>query len=372
MRSNSILGRRWIRWSFIFGCWTLFAAFFFGQGYIQQAYWGRADTWKEGLTSWLICAYLWAALTPLILRLARRFPIERNNWQRVLAIHVFSGAIVSLLQLSIYTVVRYLPFWAPARALTTTEAFQRVFIAEFHIGLLVYWAIIGLSHAFDYYHRYQERALQASQLETRLAQAQLDALRMQLHPHFLFNTLNTISVLMLKDVDAANRVLHRLSEMLRMTLKNINTQEVALRQELEFLELYLEIEEVRFRDRLTVRMKIDPATLDLRVPYLILQPLVENAIRHGIAPHERAGLIEITAERRNGTLQLRVRDNGDGLKQESQTRLGRGIGLANTQARLEQLYGAAHRFELGNAEGGGFMVTLAIPLRAGAALIAGE
>jgi LytS/YehU family sensor histidine kinase len=227
--------------------------------------------------------------------------------------------------------------------------------------------VIGLSHGIDYYRKYRERELRASQLETRLAQAQLDALKMQLHPHFLFNTLNSISVLMTEDVTAARRMLTRLSDLLRASLENVGAQEVSLGEELEFLKNYLEIEQTRFQDRLTVRMEIEPGVLEARVPNLILQPLVENAIRHGIAPRAQPGLIEIHAARENGIVQLKVRDNGAGLGSASPETLIMGIGLSNTQARLKQLYGGAHNFEIRDARGGGLEVAISIPFRNGVA-----
>jgi LytS/YehU family sensor histidine kinase len=317
---------------------------------------------SETLTAWLICAYIWLALTPLVLYLARRFPLERGRWLGNSLTHLASSAVFAALQLGVYVLIAS---WVGLEIgkLPFLEAFRNQFISEFHFDVLTYWAIIGLSHAADYYRKARERELRASQLETRLAQAQLDALRMQLHPHFLFNTLNSISVLMAEDVKAARRMLIRLSDLLRASLENEGAHEVSLKEELEFLKNYLEIEQTRFQDRLTVRLDVDPAALAARVPNLILQPLVENAIRHGVAPRASAGLVEIRARRQNGMVQLQVRDNGAGLASASPEQLSDGIGLSNTRARLEQLYGASHQFEMTNADGGGFVVTLSIPFR---------
>src|SRR4029079_2186861 len=176
----------------------------------------------------------------------------------------------------------------------------------------------------------------------------LQALKMQLHPHFLFNTLNSISALLDEDVDAADQMLARLGDLLRMTLENSGAQEITLQEELEFLRCYLEIEQVRFNDRLTVDMKIEPATLDAQVPNLILQPIVENAIKHGIVSRIAPGRIEISAIRYGGSLKLQVRDNGPGLHpgEASSGRVKEGLGLANTRARLEQRYRHDHRFEM--------------------------
>ena len=197
-------------------------------------------------------------------------------------------------------------------------------------------------------------------LEVQLAQAQLQALKMQLHPHFLFNTLHTVAMLNYTDVEAANRVLVLLSDLLRMALDNVDTQEVPLKQELDFLTRYLEIEQVRFQDRLIVRMDVDPTTLDAYVPNLILQPLVENAIRHGVSKKADAGHLEIQVRRVNGQMCIQVLDDGPGLPKNG---IEEGIGLRTTKARLAQLYGEAHHFDLMPGPNGGVVASLTIPFR---------
>jgi two-component system LytT family sensor kinase len=354
--------RRLLKWGLIAAGWTLFGLFFASQSIVSRAYDGRPLRIGNAVAGWLICAYIWLALTPPVLRLARRFPLDRQRWLVNSLFHLAASVAFSLLQLAIYVLIASWVGLSPGTQ-SFSEGFRNLFVGNFHFDLLTYWAIIGLCHALDYYRKYRERELRASQLETTLAQAQLDALRMQLHPHFLFNTLNSISVLMAEDTKAARRMLTRLSDLLRASLKNEASHEVALHEELEFLESYLEIEQTRFQDRLTVRMEIDPSALDARVPHLILQPLVENAIRHGIAPRASAGLVEIRARRQNGVVRLEVRDNGAGLGASSPESLMKGIGLSNTRARLEQLYGTSHRFELHDREGGGLTVTIAIPFR---------
>src|SRR5262249_12543584 len=196
--------------------------------------------------------------------------------------------------------------------------------------LLIYWIIVVVNHAFDYYQKYREREMRALDLEKRLAQAKLQALQMQLNPHFLFNTLHSISSLMHRDVEAADRMIDRLSDLLRSALEGSDTQEGELQDELEFLKRYLEIEQPRLGDRLTVKMDIEPDTLRARVPNLILQPLVENAIRHGIEPRARPGRIELRAQRKDATLALEVRDNGIGIKEGEL--FDEGVGLSNTRA----------------------------------------
>ena len=354
-----MLRRRWLRWLLIFAAWTLLGLFFATQNYINayiqaSSYARRALSWQQALVLALGEWYIWAALAPLIVWLARRFPIERPARLRGLLVHVVTGFILSVIKVMADLIVIRLIGWNPERTVTSFKL---------HPNLLTYWAIVGASHALDYYRRYRERELRASQLETKLAQAQLQVLKMQLHPHFLFNTLHAVSTLLHRDVEAADRMITRLSDLLRLTLDNVGVQEVPLRQELEFLDRYLEIQETRFSDRLTVKMDIAPETLDALVPNLVLQPLVENAIRHGIGSEAAAGRIEIRAARAQATLRLEVCDDGPGLPEGQEAALKEGVGLANTRARLEQLYGAAQSFELANTPGGGLVVRLTIPFR---------
>src|SRR5262249_32449588 len=211
-------------------------------------------------------------------------------------------------------------------------------------NIFFYWAILAVAHVLNYYRQLRQRELLSSQLEAKLAQTQLQILKMQLHPHFLFNTLNAISALIHQDVELADRMIARLGDLLRATLENANQQEVPLKQELDMIQPYLEIEKARLGPRLTVDMKIDPAVMDARVRILILQPLVENAIRHGIAPRAEPGRIAIEARGDNGTLRLAVIDDGPGLPNTAPPTAG--IGLTNTRARLEKLYGANQLLEL--------------------------
>lgn len=350
-----MLERRWAKWVVFFGVWTLLGGLSAIRIVISYAYSGNAVSWRRALVIALADWYVWALLTPVISWLARRFAIERRSWLRSLLVHLPASLFFSILKMVIE--------FQALRQLDPPSA-QRYPVLQFPSTLFTYWAILGAIYAFDYYRKFRAHELKASQLEARLAQAQLQALKMQLHPHFLFNTLHAISSLMHRDVEAADRMLARLSDLLRLTLESAGAQEVTLRQELEFLDRYLEIEQMRFRDRLRVKQEIAPETLDARVPNFILQPLVENAIRHGIAPHAAPGLIEILASRRGDQLELQVRDNGAGLPDGNHAPLKEGIGLANTRARLEQLYGTDHHFELSNAATGGLLVRILIPFQA--------
>ena len=358
-KSGSVPGlRRWITWGLL--SWTLFGLFFASQVLINRAYKGRPLNLWHTLGTWLLCAYIWAALTPLILHLSRRFRIERGRLRNLL-IHLVASLGFSFIQLAAYISAVSIgdPLSQPF-----TDVFQEFVVTGLHFNLLTYWALVAVSHAADYYRKYRERELSASQLRAQLANAQLSALRMQLHPHFLFNTLNAIAMLVRKSSNKeAINMLSGLSDLLRHSLENIDTQEVSLKEELEFLELYLEIEQVRFNDRLRVQIEVAQETLTALVPTLILQPLVENAIRHGIGKRSAAGVLEISARRENGRLRLQVRDDGPGLSANGSKPSGSQIGIRNTRARLRQLYGEAQTFELCNAIGGGAVATLEVPFR---------
>jgi LytS/YehU family sensor histidine kinase len=235
---------------------------------------------------------------------------------------------------------------------------------SFGSDLLVYGAVIGTCYALDYYRKYREREFLASRLEAQLAQAQLDSLRMQLHPHFLFNTLNSIVGLVRDNKNsAAVNMLVGLSDLLRHALEHSSRHEVELRAELNFIKLYLKIQEMRFSDRLQIEFDIDPATTKALVPNLILQPLTENALRHGIGRSTDSGLVGISSAITNGLLRLTVYDNGAGLPDDWQMKGSTGIGLANTAARLQQLYDDNHQFDIRNRDGGGVEVVILMPMR---------
>jgi LytS/YehU family sensor histidine kinase len=244
----------------------------------------------------------------------------------------------------------------PSAAYDFQKLYQMLFAIDFHVGIAVYWVVIAVDQGIASQRR-------AAQLESRLATAQLQALRMQLNPHFLFNTLNAVAALVRKDPEAAEEMVTELGDFLRLTLAGSDAQEVSLREELGFLERYLKIERVRFPDRLTTTVTVEPGTEEARVPSLILQPIVENAIRHGIAGRAEPGRVEVGARRAGDALLLEVRDDGAGLRPERSGPLGEGVGLANTRARLEQLYGRDGRLEIESPEGRGFRVLLRLPFR---------
>jgi two-component system LytT family sensor kinase len=246
--------------------------------------------------------------------------------------------------------------------LTFSYLFERLMISYTIMNFMKYWIVVLGHLGWQYYQRYRQREREASGLATALVEARLQALRMQINPHFLFNTLNTISALVHQSPPEADRMIVRLGELLRRTLDLKDAQEVPLSEEVDFLKLYLEIEQMRFQERLTVRFNIEPKTLSLLVPHLLLQPLVENAIRHGIEPRERPGRVEVSSRVSDGdTLELRVRDDGNGFVETAAGNRREGVGLANVRSRLTHLYGAAHRFEVRPLAEGGVEAIVRIP-----------
>jgi len=311
----------------------------------------------------LVYWYIPALLAPLIMAFALRHPFDRIRWPRQLALHVTAALSYSVVHTTSMMGVRALllmgqplppdfPGWRNFALLT--------YLTQLDWLLMTYLFLIGLAYALAYRRESEARALNTSQLETRLVEAQLQALQRQLHPHFLFNTLNTVSGLIRTDPDAADTMIDRLGDLLRMTLHKSGIQEVSLKEELDVLGKYVEIERTRFGNRLTVEMRVQPETLDVQVPSLVLQPLVENAIRHGIAPNAGPGWIAVYAQRDNDDLVLQVLDNGDGLPPDRLMAMNRGVGLDNTRARLEHLYRDRFEFTFSNLERG-FCVTIRIP-----------
>jgi signal transduction histidine kinase len=356
---GQLLQRRRIRLALIWGIWTIVALFFSTQVYMMYYSENQPIPYAKAFFVQATACYLWALVTPLVLWLARKYRIDRHNWHRKVVFHIALSVVLSSALIVIHFVI-YMIIMGRTNRLTPYWAFDYLY-PNLDRWLLVYWFIFLMSHASNYYHSYREGELRASRLKTQLAQSQLEALKMQVHPHFLFNTLHSISALLSKDTDAARKMISRLGDFLRLTLENGGAMEVTLQQELEFLNGYLEIERIRFQDRLTTRIEIDPDVLNARVPNLILQPIVENAMRHAIA-RTNSGLVEITAVPRNGAVRIEVKDNGPGIASESKVKArSRGLGLANTQARLTGLYGSAAKFELRNRPSGGLTVMLEVP-----------
>jgi two-component system, LytTR family, sensor kinase len=356
----------WRRAALLFSGWTLVGIIFAGISYAAAIGENNKEFgFVSALRLNLVQFYLWAILSPLVFCFSRRFPIEvrplnvRNLLLYLPALISFAG-IHQVIHLAVLWSIT--PRWRQKYP-ALIDCYRAYFAFGFYIDLIIALLIVIAVHALLYYQNFRASELAQSSLKTQLAQAQLRALKMQLHPHFLFNTLHSISSLVLEDPPKANSMIARLGDFLRLTLENSNQQLVSLKEETEFLRCYLEIEQVRFGDRLTVGLELEPQTLSVQVPHLILQPVVENAIQHAIAPRATPGHIDIEAKRLNNLLRLEVRDNGPGIALNDALAGTEGVGLSNVRARLHQTYGSDFRFELMNGKDGGLTVVMEIPFR---------
>ena len=302
--------------------------------------------------------YVWLAITPGIFWLKRKLPIAGQKRWRNLVLHLPISAATVFVALALLTIVK-LPVLELPPGMGYVETMLREYVRIFAIVIPIYWVILAAAHSVDSYRENEARARREAELGTLLERAQRDLLRMQLQPHFLFNTLHAVSALMDRDVPAARRMITRLSDLLRLALDDDSRHEVSVEEEIEFLDRYAEIQKIRFGGRLDVTYDVAADARRLLVPRLVLQPLVENSITHGLSRLERPGTVTVEARRRDGHLVLRVLDDGVGLEGGAVTR--EGVGIGNTRARLEQLYGTGHRFEIGNLPEGGCEVRIEIP-----------
>lgn len=355
------------RWAAIIAVWVVLGLIWAGPIYLETKLDDMGHSplriFSWGVLMWLV----WAPLTPAMVWLARRYSLIDGAWKSSLLVHLPAFLLISIIHSAAATAITLSlrPFDEMG---SRPEFFWPRFLSRipgsFGSDLLIYGAVVGICYALDYYRKYREREFVATRLEAQLAQAQLDSLRMQLHPHFLFNTLNSIVGLVRDNKNhAAVNMLVGLSDLLRHALEHSNRHEVELREELNFIKLYLSIQEMRFSDRLHIEFDIDPATTKALVPNLILQPLTENALRHGFGRSAASGVVGITSAAEDDQLRLTVYDNGAGLPDNWQLNGSAGIGLANTSARLQQLYDDNHQFDIRNRDGGGVEVVIVMPLR---------
>lgn len=344
---------RWI--AVIFGWFTLNGVALGTQYYLVSK--ARGEPWGLGSSFMLAMAgaYLWVPVTLAALWLTYRMPLERRSLVRRLAVHIAFALLVPVFRAGVVVLLNPVVEWY-----AELPAFSDILLSTYVSNFFFYWLIVGVLHAAHYAQRSRQREQLAERLRRELAEAQLRALRSQLQPHFLFNALNTISSHVQHDPPAAEAMIERLSGLLRHTLERAGADEVELAEELSFVEDYLAIEQARYEDRLTVQWRIGADTPPARVPPLILQPLVENAVRHGIAPRTSGGHVAIETDRANGRLRLRVRDDGTGMRAASLA-TGRGLGLNATRERLHRMYGTAQRFRVLSEPGRGTTVEIEIP-----------
>jgi len=338
--------------------WTLLALLLAFQEYeIHLLVYNRAELYNEA-AAWLVHFYLWAALLWFVWKVMRHFPLEGETWKRDLLFHVPFGLTVSVVELAVYVeLIKLLRVAAPE------TAFRKLFLWNLNTDLptnfFIYWTFVAIFRGVDYYERYRDRELRASQLEGQLAKARLQALKAQLDPHFFFNTMNSISSLMHRDIEKADAMIAGLSNLFRLNLQRGDDQEVTLGEEMEFLEQYLELQQLRFGSRIKIDVRTDPELHDVLVPSMLLQPLVENAIIHGTSSSSESMLLEITARDHNGLCRITIYNSGSRLPENFQP----GLGISNTRARLQWLYGEKSSLQLNNLKAGGVLAEVLLPLR---------
>jgi len=365
MRTPRWLGSFWGRALLLFTVSTLAGLFFATQFYFVMKAWGTPVRWDWVIAIRLWAWYEWGLLFLLVMWLGRRFPLAGPAWRRHLALHVAAGVAISVLQIVVNTWT-HLTFVAdPSQGFTYRGYLESLMMFAFHRNLLVYWVMIGAQHAWRTYRELQDQKLAASEMNALLAEARLQALKAQLHPHFLFNTLNTIAALLRRDPAGAERVLNDLGDLLRLALEDVTARKVPLAREAEFLDLYVKIQKARFGSRLRYESSIDADVLGALVPNLLLQPAVENAIHFAVSQRYGGGRVAVRAGRRDGRLVIEVDDDGPGLAVTVPQALESGIGLSATRARLQGLYGGGATLALERSDLGGLAVRFDLPLEAG-------
>lgn len=355
---------RRLRWpAALLGLWTLIALLSASQTGLARAYDGEPVDWGRILRLSVADWYTCAAFTPVVFWMVRRWPLERRVLGRTLVAYAAVITVMVVMKYALYVPIRRSLVPAPGLS------FDRVLVQSFFAEFLFFTAVVGIVQAIESYRSLKQREIRASQLEARLSQSQLEALRRQIHPHFLFNTLHGISTLMHRDVALADEMIARLSDLLRATLDREDVQEVTLAEELAVLERYLGIMQLRFGDRLQVSLEIAPDVNEALVPHFLLQPLVENAIQHGVARRAGVGRVRVAAgpAADGRALAITVVDDGPGLE-AGEARAREGIGLSNTRLRLRELYGDAGALTIAAAPGQGTEVTVRVPYRRADAL----
>jgi two-component system, LytTR family, sensor kinase len=342
----------------IFALWSAFGIFSALEGHVESSVLDmKGETWGFAFFSQLSFTTICALLTPAVLFLAARFRVDAKPYWRNLTVHLISSFAFILIAKTLWSSVMY----AEQHQMLTWHKWLRNVVYSFDYGMVLYWMVILIVYLLECYHRYQMGRMDAVKLQAELAQAQLRWLKVQVHPHFLFNALHTISALVHEDPEAAERVIARLSDLLRLSLRDGGVQVVPLKQELEHVRMYLDIERARFEERLVVNLSIEDGTEDALVPSLVLQPLVENAIRHGIGKRIRGGEVTISSSRHGARLALSVSDNGVGLPPTGVSPVREGIGLSSIRGRLERLYGRSQSLILRKLGGGGVEALISIP-----------
>jgi two-component system, LytTR family, sensor kinase len=355
---------KWARqFSVIFIIWTASGLLAASQWYIPMRGNPHSPTLRQMLMHVLINRWIFALLTPGVLWFSSRFPFGRGRWLRTVGWHVIGALGFLILWVSIR-----LPLYPITDSVTQKQIgpswrlYHNMILEDALYASMMYGTIVAVSQLWEYYRKYRERELRASRLEAELALAELKVLKMQMDPHFLFATLRSVSTLIHEDVEAADDLVASLSELLRISLDDADEQEVTLKHEINYLNAYLEVQQIRFRNRLAVRVTVDPESLDALVPNMILPALVENTIRGGFEEVNWAGQVEIRSEVREGKLRIEIHNDLPRRREREEGLLDDDLGLANARARLQHLYGASHNFALGLKAAAGSWLALEIPL----------
>lgn len=358
--SQFAVGRHKALW---IAAWPAAVLVFAMRWFVYDAARGNADPFRYYL--WWSC-YTWGILTPIVVTFAYRNPINGATWKRVLPLHLGASFVLVAVEISIEAMVGKLRLH---HDLSVQHALRHYFTRHTQVSLLTYWMLVGAVQLYRMRDESQKHELRSSKLEAQLSATQLEVLRAQIHPHFLFNTLQAATTLIHEDPEGAEDILLRLSELLRVSVDESHIQEIPLERELDVLDLYVGIQARRFGDRLRFEFLIDKNVRDCMVPALILQPLIENAIRHGIGRHKGSDTVSVRASQEGVFLRLEVRNLNSSLENKPAGLPGHGVGLANTRARLEQLYRSRQEFQIRNLEPTGVSAEISIPLRSAPVLI---
>ncbi|MGO8732592.1 MAG: sensor histidine kinase [Terriglobia bacterium] len=361
---NVLTARKWARqFSVIFVLWTVNGLIVATQEYILARRSPHPPTWRQGLIPALLTRWIFALLTPGVLWLSARIPFERGRRLRGIGLHVLGALGFLIVWVSIR--LPLYPFTDPTTGVKlgpSWRLYQEMILEDAYYACWMYGTIVAVSQLWGYYRKYREREVRASRLEAELAQTELKVLKMQMDPNFLLAALRSVSTLIHQDVEAADDLVASLSELLRISLDEADEQEVILKREIDYLNAYLEVQQIRFRNRLAFRVTVDPKSLDALVPNMILPALVENSLCRGMEEINRVGRVEIRSQVQDGKLRIEIDDDLPPRREGGKGLLDYDLGLANAKARLQHLYGASHYFALGLEAGGGSRLTLEIPL----------
>jgi len=357
--------KKWRFWGFIFGIWMLLGIFSSVNLYFIEAREDNPINWFTAFVWAMPDMLIWAFFTPVIALLLTRFRLERGSWKRSMLVHALVGFSFPLIHGIIDAFVNAAIYWSYGLSFSFGHSISAHITYEYFQMVIIYWLVVSVLTGIRYYQQFRERELRAAQLESQLSQAQLQALRMQLNPHYLFNSLNAVSALVEDEPKKARELLANLGDLLRTSLEGEQDNFVPLENELRFIRSYLDVERVRLGERLHVEFEIDPKTETALVPNLILQPLVENAIRHGIAPHVENGDVRILSELEGDRLILSIFDNGKGIEvfNGNGQMYEEGVGIRNTRERLKVIYGERASFKLNSLESGWTESRVTLPLQ---------